>query len=297
MIQGLGVESILPRSTSKIPVSQKLEHIDVLHKVVFNHRSFCWEPGEDIHHRANSNACSDGLGPGALAFSRWRAWKSQMKLVVIHFVQFFWMKQMGRQEQAILTVCRHANIIPMNSNANHDGIYAAKKIGFGAPQDTWRQGLESMEMRRWQGWTLEFCHTFGGAEVIHKRWSGVMNKFAVWNTDLSTFKQLPHVPCGEVWRMTEYSQVALLDTDMVFDVDSESLLLNWFWHFFCRTTSGKKQVCLSSFSLCFAIRVPNCPFCRPREDILGVQRTVVRSSYHPQCKKTIEEHRFILDFC
>eukprot|EP00435_Cladocopium_sp_Y103_P049465 s1628_g14.t3 len=39
--------------------------------------------------------------------------------------------------------------------------------------------------------------------VIHKRWSGVMNKFAVW-------------------RMTEYSQVALLDTDMVFDVDSES---------------------------------------------------------------------------
>eukprot|EP00913_Durusdinium_trenchii_P007530 g7075.t1 len=25
-----------------------------------------------------------------------------------------------------------------------------------------------------------------------------------------------------VWRMTEYSQVALLDTDMVFDVDSES---------------------------------------------------------------------------
>ena len=39
--------------------------------------------------------------------------------------------------------------------------------------------------------------------VIHKRWSGVMNKFAVW-------------------RMTEYSQVALLDTDMVFDVDAES---------------------------------------------------------------------------
>ena len=30
----------------------------------------------------------------------------------------------------------------------------------------------------------------------------------------------------QVWRMTEYSQVALLDTDMVFDVDSESLLLS-----------------------------------------------------------------------
>ena len=27
---------------------------------------------------------------------------------------------------------------------------------------------------------------------------------------------------AEVWRMTEYSQVALLDTDMVFDVDAES---------------------------------------------------------------------------
>jgi len=39
--------------------------------------------------------------------------------------------------------------------------------------------------------------------VIHQRWSGVMNKFAVW-------------------RMTEYSQVALMDTDMVFDVDAES---------------------------------------------------------------------------
>eukprot|EP00442_Polarella_glacialis_P051119 CAMPEP_0115092538 /NCGR_PEP_ID=MMETSP0227-20121206/26829_1 /TAXON_ID=89957 /ORGANISM="Polarella glacialis, Strain CCMP 1383" /LENGTH=1481 /DNA_ID=CAMNT_0002484383 /DNA_START=21 /DNA_END=4466 /DNA_ORIENTATION=+ len=39
--------------------------------------------------------------------------------------------------------------------------------------------------------------------VIHERWSGVMNKFAVW-------------------RMTEYSQVALMDTDMVFDFDSES---------------------------------------------------------------------------
>ena len=26
----------------------------------------------------------------------------------------------------------------------------------------------------------------------------------------------------QVWRMTEYSQVALLDTDMVFDVDAES---------------------------------------------------------------------------
>lgn len=39
--------------------------------------------------------------------------------------------------------------------------------------------------------------------VIHKRWSGVMNKFAVW-------------------RMTEYSQVALVDTDMVFDIDAES---------------------------------------------------------------------------
>lgn len=79
---------------------------------------------------------------------------------------------------------------------------------------------------------LNFCHTLWGPEVIHKRWSGVMNKFAVRNTDLSKFKQLPHVPCGEVWRMTEYSQVALLDTDMVFDVDSESLFLNWFSHFF-----------------------------------------------------------------
>lgn len=39
--------------------------------------------------------------------------------------------------------------------------------------------------------------------VIHKRWSGVMNKFAVW-------------------RLTNYSQVALLDTDMVFSFDTES---------------------------------------------------------------------------
>eukprot|EP00931_Biecheleriopsis_adriatica_P030558 TRINITY_DN1800_c0_g1_i1.p1 TRINITY_DN1800_c0_g1~~TRINITY_DN1800_c0_g1_i1.p1 ORF type:complete len:1473 (+),score=315.86 TRINITY_DN1800_c0_g1_i1:60-4478(+) len=39
--------------------------------------------------------------------------------------------------------------------------------------------------------------------VIHKRWTGVMNKFAVW-------------------RMTEYSQVALVDTDMVFDIDADS---------------------------------------------------------------------------
>lgn len=39
--------------------------------------------------------------------------------------------------------------------------------------------------------------------IIHKRWSGVMSKFAVW-------------------RMTEYSQVALVDTDMVFDIDAEN---------------------------------------------------------------------------
>merc|ERR1719204_306093 len=39
--------------------------------------------------------------------------------------------------------------------------------------------------------------------IIHSRWSGVMNKFAVW-------------------RLTEYSQVALLDTDMVFSFDTES---------------------------------------------------------------------------
>ena len=39
------------------------------------------------------------------------------------------------------------------------------------------------------------------------------------------------------------------------------------------------------------------PLCRPREDILGVQCTVVRRSYHPQCKKTIEEHQFISDVC
>lgn len=80
MIQGHRLQSILPRSTSKIPVSQ-------------NHRSFRWEPGEDIHHRANSNACCDGFGPGALAFT------------------CFSMKQMGRQEQVILTVWRHTNIV------------------------------------------------------------------------------------------------------------------------------------------------------------------------------------------
>mmetsp|Transcript_107565 Transcript_107565/g.304183 ORF Transcript_107565/g.304183 Transcript_107565/m.304183 type:complete len:1470 (-) Transcript_107565:383-4792(-) len=39
--------------------------------------------------------------------------------------------------------------------------------------------------------------------IIHKRWSGVMNKFGVW-------------------RLTDYSQVALLDTDMVFSFDTES---------------------------------------------------------------------------
>ena len=30
----------------------------------------------------------------------------------------------------------------------------------------------------------------------------------------------------KVWRMTEYSQVALMDTDMVFDVDAESCNLS-----------------------------------------------------------------------
>eukprot|EP00933_Yihiella_yeosuensis_P036851 TRINITY_DN3066_c1_g3_i1.p1 TRINITY_DN3066_c1_g3~~TRINITY_DN3066_c1_g3_i1.p1 ORF type:complete len:1485 (+),score=281.53 TRINITY_DN3066_c1_g3_i1:270-4724(+) len=39
--------------------------------------------------------------------------------------------------------------------------------------------------------------------IIHKRWSGVMTKFAVW-------------------QMTEYTQVALVDTDMVFDIDAQS---------------------------------------------------------------------------
>jgi len=38
--------------------------------------------------------------------------------------------------------------------------------------------------------------------IIHKRWSGVMNKFAVW-------------------RMTSYSQVALVDTDLVFALDGD----------------------------------------------------------------------------
>ena len=95
-----------------------------------------------------------------------------------------------------------------------------------------------------------------------------MNKFAVRNTDLSKFKQLPHVPCGEVWRMTEYSQVALLDTDMVFDVDSESLFLNWFSHVFPGRHVVKNRsvffYCFFIFSLCFASRlVPNCPFAGP----------------------------------
>lgn len=39
--------------------------------------------------------------------------------------------------------------------------------------------------------------------VIHQRWSGVMNKFAAW-------------------RLIQYTQVALVDTDMVFSLDSEN---------------------------------------------------------------------------
>ena len=49
--------------------------------------------------------------------------------------------------------------------------------------------------------------------------------------------------------MTEYSQVALLDTDMVFDVDAESLLLSSLVVYWTREYNDSKS---SRSSLAFA---------------------------------------------
>ena len=93
MIQGHRLQSILPRSTSKLPVSH-------------NRRSFRWEPGEDIHHRANSNACCDGFGPGALAFMYMFFNEANGEAGASHF--------------------DHMKTYKYYSNAHYDGIYAAK---------------------------------------------------------------------------------------------------------------------------------------------------------------------------